>query len=132
MGLQSYLFQFLFGSPNPSLHPDYLHRCARIWGRCFWGSEYPDQEILDDIENYRALELSHHSLIVRHKIWQLATGNDHNVGAMRLTSEKLFAEIMAIREVSSMTPQQARRGEKGGRRGRKGEKNHIAKLINDK
>lgn len=112
MGLQSCLFQFLFGSPNPSLHPDYLHRCARIWGRCFWGPEYPDQEILDDIENYRALEFSHHSFIMRHRIWQLATGNDHNVGAMRLTSEKLFAEMMAIREVSSTTPQQSTKGQK--------------------
>ncbi|RFU27505.1 hypothetical protein B7463_g8821, partial [Scytalidium lignicola] len=99
MGLKSCLFPFLYEFQNPYFYPDYLHQCARIWARCFWGSRYPDHEILDDIENHRGLELIHHSHIIRQQIWNLAIGNNKNIGGTRISPETLSAEIRAIGEV---------------------------------
>ncbi|KUM59681.1 hypothetical protein ACN42_g7460 [Penicillium freii] len=59
IGLTESLNDYVAQSGYPALQPDHLHRCARLWGRCFWGEQYPDEEVLDDIENYRALELLH-------------------------------------------------------------------------
>ncbi|KAJ5120948.1 uncharacterized protein N7515_010336 [Penicillium bovifimosum] len=77
------------------LWPDHLHRCARLWGRCFWGGRYPDEEVLDDIENYRALELLHAGYSLRHRTWKAliesATGTADS-------AEALFSEILAIRD----------------------------------
>lgn len=57
--------------------------------------------MLDDIENHRALELAHHSLIIRHKIWCFAIEGCSSIGGMALSSHSILEEIMAIREVSS-------------------------------
>lgn len=98
MGLDESLYDILLGSGNSDLHPDSLHRCARIWARCLWGEQYPDSQVMDDMENYRALELLHHSFLMRNKIWQLALGTSST--ASSYTPESLFEEIMNIREVS--------------------------------
>ncbi|KAL4948799.1 Rh-like protein/ammonium transporter [Aspergillus filifer] len=75
MGGTDSLYEYVLESGNPAVHPDRLYRCARLWGRCFWGKQYPDQEVSDDIENYRGLELLHSGM-----------------------TESLLLEIMAIRE----------------------------------
>lgn len=99
-GLYGSLYDTLLDSDNPSLHPDSLHQCARIWGRCLWGKEYPDNQILDDMENHRALELLHHSYILRHKIWQLALArSERSAGS---TPDALLSEMMMIRNVSRL------------------------------
>lgn len=67
-GLTGSLYDVLLNSGNTALHPDYLHQCARIWGRCLWGEEYPGIQILDDMENHRALELLHQAFIMKNKI----------------------------------------------------------------
>lgn len=100
-GLTGSLYNTLIESGHSALHPDYLHQCARIWGRCLWAEEYPDQQILDDMENHRALELLHHAIIIWNKIWQLALGNSKDSS---MTPETLYAEIMRIREVISFNP----------------------------
>lgn len=41
-----------------------------VSGRCFWGNQYPDQEVSDDMENYRGLELLHEGMCLRHKTWR--------------------------------------------------------------
>ncbi|RHZ44161.1 Zn(II)2Cys6 transcription factor, partial [Aspergillus thermomutatus] len=93
VGLSGSLFDYVLRSGNPALHPDRLHRCARLWGRCFWGKQYPDQEVSDDMENYRALELLHEGMCLRHKTWQVLVDQTGFKDA-----KSLFSEMMAIRE----------------------------------
>lgn len=94
MGLTESLNDYVLESNNPALQPDHLYRCARLWGRCFWGEQYPDQEVLDDIENYRALELLHNGFCLRHRTWKVLVD-----GAATETSESLMCDIMSIRDV---------------------------------
>ena len=96
--MESSLYDYVLKSGNPALHPDHLHRCARLWGRCYWGEQYPDLEILDDIENYRGLELLHQGIGLRYKTWKVVESNgSSDVG---YTAESLFNDIMEIRNVS--------------------------------
>ena len=96
MGMTESLYEYAVNSGNPAIHPDRLYRCARLWGRCFWGTQYPDQEVTDDIENYRALELLHVGMMLRHKTWQ-ALMNDPVKSEHQ--AKAILNEIMAIREV---------------------------------
>jgi len=98
IGLTESLNDYVAQSGNPALQPDHLHRCARLWGRCFWGEQYPDEEVLDDIENYRALELLHAGFLLRHKTWKVLV--ESAAGTVEST-KPLFREILAIREVSA-------------------------------
>jgi len=97
MGLTESLYDYVVQSGNPALSPDHLHRCARLWGRCFWGEQYPDQEVLDDIENYRALELLHIGFCLRYRTWRalVDAGSDCTD-----TADSIFREIVATRDVS--------------------------------
>ena len=98
MGMTESLYDYVVQSSNPALHPDHLHKCARLWGRCFWRQQYPDQQVLDDIENYRALELLHVGFGLRYRTWRVlvdsGTGTD--------SSESLFREIISTRDVSAL------------------------------
>lgn len=97
MGLTESLNDYVVQSGNPALQPDHLHRCARLWGRCFWGEWYPDEEVLDDIENYRALELLHAGFCLRHRTWKALIESATDTAD---SAESLFQEILATREVS--------------------------------
>ena len=95
MGLTESLNDFVIQSQNPALHPDHLYRCARLWARCFWGEQYPDQEVLDDNENYRALELIHAGFCFRHRTWKVFVESGTGVE----TSESLLREMLSTRDV---------------------------------
>ncbi|OQE44135.1 hypothetical protein PENCOP_c002G04924 [Penicillium coprophilum] len=95
IGLTESLNDYVAQSGNPALQPDHLHRCARLWGRCYWGEKYPDEEIMDDIENYRALELLHAGFCLRHRTWKVLV--EPAAGTARST-ESLSREILGIRE----------------------------------
>lgn len=99
MGLTESLYDYIMQSNNPALNPDHLHRCARLWGRCFWGEQYPDQEVLDDIENYRALELLHAGFCIRYRTWRVlvdsGTGPD--------TAETVLQAILSTRDVCTFS-----------------------------
>ncbi|KAJ6129277.1 transcriptional regulator family: Fungal Specific TF [Penicillium capsulatum] len=94
MGLTESLNDYVLESSNPALKPDHLHRCARLWGRCYWGEQYPDQEVLDDIENYRALELLNIGFTLRHRTWKVLVDS----GADADASKSLMCDIMSIRD----------------------------------
>lgn len=97
MGLKNTsLYDYVLESGNPALHPDHLYRCARLWGRCFWGEQYPDQEILDDLENYRGLELVHKGMSLFHITWKLWLHTDCSID---YTADGLFNEMMVVRDV---------------------------------
>lgn len=94
------MYDYAIQSSNPALHPDHLHRCARLWGRCFWGEQYPDQEVLDDIENYRALELLHHGFCMRHRTWKVLVSPKTETDS----PESLFQDFISIRDVHGYHP----------------------------
>lgn len=98
-GTTESLFEYVLRSGNPALHPDRLHRCARLWGRCFYGQQYPDQQVSDDMENYRGLELLHVGISLRYKTWQALVDDP---GRTSFESESLFNELMSIHDVSSL------------------------------
>ncbi|KAJ5178674.1 transcriptional regulator family: Fungal Specific TF [Penicillium coprophilum] len=95
IGLTESLNDYVAQSGNPALQPDHLHRCARLWGRCYWGEQYPDEEVMDDIENYRALELLHAGFCLRHRTWKVFV--ESAAGTAR-SAEALSREILGIRE----------------------------------
>ncbi|KAL5052307.1 hypothetical protein BDW71DRAFT_8689 [Aspergillus fruticulosus] len=95
MGATESLTEYVLQSRNPAIHPDRLYRCARLWGRCFWGKQYPDQEVSDDMENYRALELLHVGMTLRYKIWQALSDDPIRTNHQ---AESLLKEIKATRE----------------------------------
>jgi Amt family ammonium transporter len=99
MGMTESLYEYALNSGNPAIHPDRLYRCARLWGRCFWGTQYPDQEVTDDIENYRALELLHADMMLRHKTWQALISDP---AEKEDQAKAILKEIMAIREVRDL------------------------------
>ncbi|KAJ5488547.1 hypothetical protein N7539_003437 [Penicillium diatomitis] len=94
MGITESLNDFVIQSQNPALHPDHLYRCARLWGRCFWGEQYPDQEVLDDNENYRALELIHNGFCFRHRTWKVLV----DAGTGLETVDSLARDMLSVRE----------------------------------
>lgn len=100
MGSTESLFDYVLQTQNPALHPDRLHRCARLWGRCYWGKQYPDNEVTDDMENYRALELLHEGMMLRHKLWKILS-DDPNPSEDVARSH--FVEMMAVQDVRSLT-----------------------------
>lgn len=110
MGLCESLYDYMVSSGNPSLNPDHLYQCARLWGRCFWGEQYPDQQVMDDNENYRGLELIHVSMMMRHAIWKLAIGSPLVPGT---TANSLFEELVNIRNVSHCPPSPIPLGPRG-------------------
>ncbi|KAL4973113.1 Rh-like protein/ammonium transporter [Aspergillus desertorum] len=95
MGTTESLTEYVLQSGNPAIHPDRLYRCARLWGRCFWGNQYPDQEVSDDMENYRALELLHAGMTLRYKIWQALSDDPVQTSQQ---AQSLLKEIKATRE----------------------------------
>lgn len=96
MGTTESLFDYVLQAQNSSLDPDRLYRCARLWGRCYWGKQYPDKEVADDMENYRGLELLHEGMMLRYKLWKAFLDGSDSTGH---GSESLFAEMMAVRDV---------------------------------
>ncbi|OBT42435.1 hypothetical protein VE00_06054 [Pseudogymnoascus sp. WSF 3629] len=84
-------------SSLPSIKLERLYRRARISGRHCWGEEYPEDAILDDVENYRPLEFLHHGLLMRSRIWQLAVARHAGKDGVE-TPESLFEELIELGE----------------------------------
>lgn len=95
MGITESLYDYVLQTGNPALHPDRLHRCARLWSRCFWGKQYPDHQVSDDIENYRGLELLHVGMTLRYRTLKLLANDsrtDYDV-------DTFFNDLMDIHDV---------------------------------
>lgn len=57
---------------------------------------------MDDVENYRGLELFHVGMGLRYKTWKLA--QDPGRVDVGYTAESLFSDMMAVRDVSCPLP----------------------------
>lgn len=85
-------------SSLPSLSLERIYRNARISGRRCWGEEYPEDELLDDLENYRPLEALHHVFLLRSRIRELAVAKYKGTKCLD-TPETLMKEIDEVSEV---------------------------------
>jgi len=85
-------------SSLPLMNLERIYLNARIAGRRCWGEEYPADEVLDDLENYRALDVYHHTFVLRSRIWQLAMAR-YEGRECTDTPESLMKEINEIGEV---------------------------------
>ena len=85
-------------STLPSLSLERIFQNARISGRHCWGEEYPEDELLDDLENYRPLEALHRVFLLRSRIWELAVAK-YKGKRCPDTPETLMKEIKEIGEV---------------------------------
>ncbi|PYI05515.1 Rh-like protein/ammonium transporter [Aspergillus sclerotiicarbonarius CBS 121057] len=92
IGTTDSLYDYVLNADNEALHPDHLYRCARLWSRCFWGKQYPDQEVSDDMENYRGLEFLHVGYTLWHKLWKCLDDTS------TYTGDALFTEMMTVRD----------------------------------
>jgi hypothetical protein len=61
----------LLAPPTQSVSADRLFEEARVCLPKIYGSEYPVQEFMDDIENYRALSLLHKSQRIKLEVLSL-------------------------------------------------------------
>ncbi|KAL4806815.1 hypothetical protein BDV18DRAFT_120206 [Aspergillus unguis] len=95
MGVTGSLYDYVSKSENLAIHPDRLYRSARLWGRCYWRNRYPEQEVSDDIENYRALELLHAGMTLRQRIWDALVNTSVDTSHQ---AELVSKDIKAIRE----------------------------------
>lgn len=91
-------------SSLPSIKLERLYRRARISGRHCWGEEYPEDAILDDVENYRPLEFLHYGLLMRSRIWQLAVARHAGKDGVE-TPESLFEVLIELGEVRVLSSQ---------------------------
>lgn len=89
-------------SPLQSMSLERIYRNARIAGRKSWAEEYPENEVLDDLENYRPLEFLHHTFVMRSRIWELAVAKYEGRGC-RDTPGSLMNDIREIGEVRNPT-----------------------------
>lgn len=80
----------------PSLQLDRVYRDARRCGRNIW-KDYPEDEVLDDLENYRPLEALHQTFVMRSKIWELAIARIEGRDC-KDTPDGLWKEIVEIGE----------------------------------
>lgn len=98
-GLLSFrLMDFLNSAGIPDLKPDQLFLKARASCRRLYGEGYPSEEVQDDLENYRALELIHKEYLFRHRIWQLAEAQTQ--GNLDFDdAEAIWDDLNAIQEV---------------------------------
>ena len=65
-----------------------------------WDTEYPVNELLDDIENYRPLKLVHLCQKFKLRVWKLGKSIVQNTGSEDI--HDLWNEIEQLGEVSVM------------------------------
>jgi len=73
---------------------------SRVCVPQLWGSEYPAEELLDDIENYRPLKFLHACQELKLSVWRLGLGGTPmGDQAPRPNSRNLWREIVQVGEV---------------------------------
>jgi len=74
---------------------------ARLCAPQLWGSAYPAQELLDDIENYRPLKFLHACQRLKLRVWRLGVKTlSAGTQASQSNSGDLWSDIMRTGEVS--------------------------------
>ncbi|KAJ5803144.1 uncharacterized protein N7503_005594 [Penicillium pulvis] len=71
------LYDFLDHDPTSCLHLDSLFPHARSSYRILYGETYPADQVQDDFENYRPVEMVHHNLRFRRRIWRVADAEEN-------------------------------------------------------
>lgn len=75
-----------------------LFTVARTSYHNIFGDSYPIEQMQDDLENYRPLELVHKEHSFRYRIWRLAEANERGQCCADAV-ESLFEDLEATGEV---------------------------------
>lgn len=90
----------LMSVPRDSpLSYDRIWEAARVCLPKLWGGEYPAEEILDDVENYRGLSFLQAGQKLKLSVWQLvvAAGKGDDVKESRQRLQKRIEQIGDVR-----------------------------------
>ena len=69
---------------------------ARVCMSHLWGSDYPTEELLDDIENYRPLKMLSMCTKLKLEVWKLGLAGDAASGP---TGTRIWNDIEEVGEV---------------------------------
>lgn len=86
-------FDLMRAPVNSPVHFDRLFEEARVCVPQLWGTEYPVEELLDDIENYRPLKFVHTCQKLKLRIWKYGRSTDTK------TREELMHDIETTGQV---------------------------------
>lgn len=94
------LSMYLMDEPsNSPISFDRLFEEVRVCVPQLWGAEYPAEELLDDIENYRPLKFLYSCQALKLRIWKtgrtIIQGEDHIDGG-----NELWEDITQLGQVS--------------------------------
>lgn len=81
------------------VHFDRLFEEARVCLPQFWDDEYPEGELLDDLENYRPLKFVHLCQKFKLRVWNLGKSIIQN-GTNLEESQNLWNDLEQLGEVS--------------------------------
>lgn len=95
-----FLFHSLLTAPPSSgINREYLFEESRTCLPRIWGSDYPEEEILDDFENYRALSLLQIAVKLKVEVWRLGVAVRQGI-ADRESMGRVWRKIENVEKVS--------------------------------
>ena len=95
-----YLFHSLLTAPPWSgINREQLFEDSRTCLPRMWGSDYPEEEILDDFENYRGLSLLQVAMTLKVEVWRLGVAVTQGM-ADRESMESVWRKIEKVERVS--------------------------------
>jgi hypothetical protein len=96
---EGYLYQSLLTAPPSSgINREQLFEESRTCLPRIWGSEYPEEQILDDFENYRGLSLLQIAMKLKVDVWRLGVAVRQGM-ADDDSMERLWAQIQNVEKV---------------------------------
>lgn len=90
---------FLNNTSCHELHLDRLFTFARSSYRWMYGDDYPIEEVRDDLENYRPLEMIHHDYTFRYRICRATVSQSLGDEAGMESAQCIWDDLVAFGEV---------------------------------
>jgi hypothetical protein len=91
-------FDLLSLPADSPLSYDRIWEAGRLCLPKLWGSAYPHEEILDDVENYRGLSFLHAAQKLKLSIWRLGIAKEHGKD-IEESRKRLWIRIEETRKV---------------------------------
>jgi hypothetical protein len=99
-----YLFHSLLTAPLSSgINREQLFEESRTCLPRIWGSDYPEEEILDDFENYRGLSLLQIAMKLKVEVWRLGVAVRQGIAEIE-SMGRLWRKIENVEKVSPCVP----------------------------
>jgi hypothetical protein len=98
-----YLFHSLLTAPPSSgINREQLFEESRTCLPRIWGADYPEEEIIDDFENYRGLSLLQIAMKLKVEVWRLGVAVTQGI-ADGESMERVWRKIENVEKVSLYT-----------------------------